>query len=168
MSGASRSLAEEVDLLFPLVDMPRADELMHHREGCPVCKDLAGDLEALRGRAIDGDAIRQLHQEMSHLSAKAWQWVLPYYLRYCLTPEAEYNSFETEFLVYGLSPLKEFEADTANRLALISSDQINVLRSFLMYLMTIEYWKSYCPTELQRGILFLEEILRERRGREAS
>lgn len=162
MSNDPGTLAGEIDRLLPLVNMPPADALVHHREGCPVCKDLAGDLEELRGRAIDGDAIRQLHQEMSHLSAEAWRWVLPYYLRYCLTPEAEYNSFETEFLIYSLSPLKEFEADTANRLALLSLDQVNLLRSFLIYLLTVEYWKSYCPLELHRGILFLEEILRVR------
>jgi hypothetical protein len=40
-----------------------------------------------------------MHQEMTCLSARGWSWALPHYLPFCLTPEAEYNRMETEFLI---------------------------------------------------------------------
>lgn len=159
MNIDKHSLAHEIDRAFPFVRMPAPDEIPHHRGGCPTCEQLVIDLDVFRGKAIGADAIRELHQEMSHLSAEAWRWILPHYLRYCLTPEAEYSSFETEFLIYSLSPVEAFEADTVSRLALLSSDQIRVLREFLLYLSSVDYWKNYCPNEIDRGVAFLTSIL---------
>lgn len=159
MRNDKDSLVAEINRAFPFVDMPEADDIPHHLMACPTCDGLAADLEAFRGQAIEAEAIRMLHQEMSHLSAKAWRWVLPHYLRYCLTPEAAHSSFETEFLIYSLSPIEEFEADTQSRLSLINSDQIRVLRDFLAYLALLDHWSTYCPSELAGGIAFLQGVL---------
>jgi len=162
MNSNADNLMREINQEFPVIEMPKSDEIPHHRAGCVTCEHLAADLAVFRDKTIDAKLIRELHQEMSHLSAKAWRWMLPFYLRYCLTSEAEYSRFETEFLIYSLAPTEEFEADTSGRLSLISVDQLQVLLKFLSYLLSIEYWKSYCPTELYRGIAFLMKTLEER------
>lgn len=156
-------MANEIEQAFPFVDMPSFAEIPNHDQGCHECSQLAEDVDALRGRPIGGEEIRQLHQELSHLSAKSWQWLLPHYLRYCATPEAEYNKFETEFLIYSLSPLERFEGDANNRLKFITDSQIQTLLNLLRCFSTDEYWGKYCPAELQRGISFLKKVLVGRR-----
>jgi hypothetical protein len=159
MSNDAESLAKEIDQAFPLIGMPSPEEIQRHLTGCPTCEHLAADLESYRDKLIGVEVIRELHQEISHLSAKALQWILPYYLKYCLTPEAEYSGFETEFLIYSLAPVEEFEADVTCQLSLFNSNQIRVLRKFMAYLLSTDYWRSYCPVELDRGIAFLSKLL---------
>jgi hypothetical protein len=151
------SLSELIESAFPFVEMPSAAELVS-----PSCEDfeyLTEELERYRGRQIDGAAIRLVHQELSHLSAKGWRWILPHYLRFCLTTEAEYNRMETEFLIYSLGPDLKFQGDTAHRLALLAPRQISCLIDFLCWCQNQEYWREYCPNQLSGAIGFLRTLL---------
>jgi hypothetical protein len=96
---------------------------------------------------------------MSCLSAKGWAWALPYYLPFCLTPEAEYNQMETEFLIYNLVPKKEFEADTHAHLSALSRQQVECLIHFIQWLKTHPKWSTYCPKEIDEALVFLHRIL---------
>lgn len=162
MNSQAMMLAKEIDHFFPVIGMPSPENIPAHLDGCSTCAQLASDLNVYRDKPIDAALIREIHQEMSHLSANAWRWVLPHYLRFCLTPEAEYSCFETEFLIYNLVPATEFEVATKARLSLLSDDQVRVLRDFLTHLLSTDYWRNYSPAKLTRGVAFLSEILEER------
>jgi hypothetical protein len=151
------TLAQEIDEAFPFVDMPPIAELI--ARDCTDCEYLAEELERYKGRDINGDAIRLVHQELSHLSAEGWRWILPHYLRFCLTAEAEYNRMETEFLIYNLGPDLEFQTDTTQRLSLLTTDQISCLIDFLAWCQNQEYWKEYCPDNINKAIGFLRTLL---------
>ena len=149
------ALLKEIESAFPLVEMPPGIEIPFHKDGCIECDHLREDLEEYRGKEITGEAIRLIHQEMSHLSAKAWRWILPHYLKFCLTPEAEYNRMEAEFLIYSLGPNLKFQAETLQRLLILNRDQMNCLIHFLEWCLNHQYWKEYCPDDINRAINFL-------------
>ncbi|MFI3158433.1 MAG: hypothetical protein QX199_20000 [Methylococcaceae bacterium] len=152
------SLLKEIESVFPFVDMPEGNDLVFHKNGCFECDDLQNDLEDYRNKEITSEAIRLVHQELSSLSAKGWRWVLPHYLRFCLTTEAEYNRMETEFLIYSLRPLLEFQKDTLLRLSLLDKDQINCLIHFLMWCENKQHWKEYCLEDIRKAKSFLSSI----------
>ena len=148
-------LSAEIDIAFPPVEMPHGVDLLFHSTGDFESKSLLEDLEQYRSREIDADAIRLVHQEMSNLSAKAWRWILPHYLKFCLTPEAEYSRMEAEFLIYSLGPNAEFQRDTLQRLSLLNADQINCLIHFLEWCAGHPFWKEYFPEDISKAINFL-------------
>lgn len=155
----TNSILTEIESAFPFVEMPLGIELSFYKDGCFECDRLRDDLEQYRGKEITVEAIRLIHQEMSILSAKAWQWLLPHYLRFCLTPEAEYNRVETEFLIYNLGPALEFQKDTMQRLSLLNRDQINCLIHFLEWCANHQYWKDYCLEDINKARKFLSKVL---------
>jgi hypothetical protein len=152
-------LRAEILSTFPLVDMPSQEDLSLEADSCHYCRELAADLEERRGKPIGGEAIRFVHQELYHLSAKGCQWILPRYLRYCLTEEASYNAFETEYLIYSLGPDLEFQADTQKRLSLLSRDQVACLVDFLAWCRNQPPWREHCPEEIDKAIEFLRTML---------
>ena len=156
---STNELAQAIEDAFPFLDMPSSEKLAIHDSSCGRCADLAKDIDECRGREIAGDAIRLVHQDLSHLSRWAWQWILPHYLRFCLTSEAKQNRMETEFLIYNLAPDQRFESDTGARLSLLSIGQLKVLLQFLLWLSGDEYWSVYCPQDIHRGQVFLETLL---------
>ncbi len=152
----------EIENAFPLVSMPENSDLSFHSKGCHDCDEIREDLEYYRDKEISGEVIRLVQRYLSTLSAKATCWILPHYLRFCLTPEAEYNRMETEFLIYALGPTEEFQEETLNRLSLLNQIQILCLIHFLEWCFNQEYWKDYCPEELDRGIRLLRSALDSR------
>lgn len=153
------TLVNEIDLVFPFVEMPPSSEITFHKAGCTECDYLRDDLEMYRSKEVTGELIRFLHQEMSHLSGKAWRWILPHYLKFCLTPAAEYSRMETEFLIYGLAPDLKFQAETRQRFSTLSKDQVNCLIHFLEWCLNRAYWKEYCSSDIDRGIVFMKSML---------
>jgi len=151
-------LSAAIQAAFPVLEMPDEVELRFHPDGCWQCEALAQELVAVRGQAIDGDVIRNMHQEMSCLSAKGWAWALPYYLPYCLTAEAEHNVMETEFLVYSLSPAEPYKPEARQRLSLLNAQQIGCLIHFVEWLRVHPTWGEYCPDEIECAIAFLREL----------
>lgn len=151
-------LLKEIESVFPFVEMPSTSDFLFHQTDCFECEGLKEDVEHYRGKEITGHVIRSFHQEMSHLSAKAWKWILPHYLRFCLTPEAAYNRTETEFLIYSLSPELQFQRDTSQRLSGLNQVQVDCLIHFLDWCLSQQYWKDYCPHEIANAINFLRTI----------
>ena len=151
-------LSKEIETCFSFVEKPKGLELSFHKEECAHCHYLREDLKHFCDSEIPPEAIRWIHQEMSCLSADGWRWVLPSYLRYCLTDVAQYNRDETEFLIYNLSPDKEYEADTLERLSKLDQNQISCLIDFLKWCQSQEFWAEYYLDEIKRGIEFLKNI----------
>lgn len=123
-------LSKEIEECFPYLEKPIGSELSFHGEGCHQCYFLRADLEEYKGKELPPDAIRHIHQELTCLSASGYSWVLPSYLRFCLTDLAAYNQMETEFLIYNLGPKEEFQPDTLKRLSELNKRQINCLLHF--------------------------------------
>ena len=136
----------------------RSELLLAQMKAVDDSAPLMRDLEELRGKPIDGVAIRSIHQELSLLSASTWRWLLPYYLIYCLTDEARYNRFETEFLIYNLGPSLEFQRDARKRLALLSKPQLACLRDFLKWCLEDEEWRDLFAENIARAISFVEVV----------
>ena len=149
------SLLIEIEKAFPFIEMPSKDELMFHAENCEECRYLRNDIEKYREKKITGEFIRLVHQELSLLSVKTWGWLLPYYLRFCLTPEAEQNQMEIEYLIYNLSPKEEFTKDTILRLSFLSDIQVLCLIHFLEWLLGDDYWGDYFKKDISAALAFL-------------
>lgn len=151
-------LLAEIHAAFPPVEMPSEAELRYHAEGCFQCDYLASELASLRGKPIDGAVIRHMHQEMSCLSAKGWAWALPHYLPFCLTPEAEYNRMETDFLVYSLGPEEQYRQETRERMSLLNARQVKCLISFVEWLREHPHWGEFFPEEIEEASRFLHAL----------
>jgi hypothetical protein len=149
------TLLQEITMVFPQTEMPSLSELISHGHDCPVCNDLQEDLEQYMGKEITANVIRMIYLDMSHLSAKGWRWILPHYLKFSLTPEAEYSRMETEFLIYKLRPAPEFEEATEQRLSALDDVQFACLIHFLEWCLNQPFWRAYCPNDIKSAISFL-------------
>lgn len=156
------TIAQQIDRVFPLVEMPLKTELLFDQDSLEHCP-LVDDIEAFRGKKIAGEFIRLIHREMPYLSAEAWCWILPHYLRFCLTPEAEYNRMETEFLIYSLGPDLQLQAETVKQLSKFNAAQINCVLNFFEWCLASPYWQEFCPKELDQAMNFLGKIAVSRR-----
>jgi hypothetical protein len=157
-SPLTTSLLKEIAEVFPQVEKPKSGEITLHGEECVDCTCLRKDMDDLRDVPINVNFIRLIHQGLSCLSPKAWQWVLPYYLRYCLSDEGQYSHMETEFLVYHLSPSEEFEKDSIARLGFLRIEQIACLRHFVVWCSAHPHWKEYFPENLESAKRFLGKL----------
>ena len=152
-------LSKEIEECFPFLEKPIDSELSFHSEGCHECYFLRTDLEEYAGKELPSDAIRHVHQALTCLSAKGYSWVLPSYLRFCLTDEATYNQMETEFLIYNLGPSEQFQPDTLNRLSRLNQKQINCILHFLEWCNSPEHWaREYCGDEVLSAITFIRKL----------
>jgi hypothetical protein len=148
-------LKKEIESAFSFVDKPKGLALSFHKDDCHQCGYLREDLAAYKGKELPEEAIREIHQEMSCLSAQGWRWALPSYLRYCLTEQAKYTQMETEFLIYNLAPELKYQLETKQRLSALNKEQVQCLIHFLEWCSEDEYWGQYCPEEISSGIAFL-------------
>jgi hypothetical protein len=153
-------LLKEIDEVFPLVEKPVGVELSFHKDDCGHCVYLRRDLEKYTEKALSADVIHIIHDEMSSLSAKGWRWALPSYLKYCITVNVtDYvDDRETEFLIYSLSPSKEFENETIEHLSELNKEQIECLIHFLEWCQNHQYWSDYCAENLANSIIFLKKL----------
>jgi hypothetical protein len=65
------ALIDEIARPFDQATMPPRERLPFHRGDCNECWSVADELEQFREAWIGIDAIRLIHQELSHLSAEA-------------------------------------------------------------------------------------------------
>ena len=154
-------LVVEVDTVFPPVAKPQGLDLSFHRSGCAKCDFLRKDLGDFNGPELPAEGLRHIHQDMSCLSAKAWRWVLPSYLKHCLSANDVLRD-ETEFLLYNLGPEPKFQEETIERLALLNVQQIDCLIHFLEWCAAHPYWSRYCDDDIARAATFLRTLRDQR------
>lgn len=152
-------LLKEIEEVFTFVKPPPIEDFVLHGDECAECSYLKKDLEDILVSEVTEKTIRFFHQELYHFSAKGWRWVLPYYLRYCMTPEATYNQSEIEFLIYNLRPSEKFENKTKQQLSELNKDQIFCLIHFMDWCSAHAFWGEYCPEDIRKAKLFLSKIL---------
>ena len=155
------SLIDRINYVFPYIEMPAYRELSFCKPACEQDKGFFEGLELYRDKEITGEVIRLVHQELYLLSGKSWAWILPHYIRYCLTPEGEYNGSETEFLIYNLGPSKRFRSDTKKRLSKLNNSQISCLTDFCYWLLQDPKWRDVSEDDIQQAIDFLRSLSEE-------
>ena len=159
MTTMSQSrLEKEIRQVFPAMAMPAHADLLNEGADPRRHSDVLDDLEAMRSEGVNGNSIRAIHQELALLSAKTWRWLLPHYLLFCLTSEAIYNRFETEFLIYNLGPELAFQRDTQRRLACLNREQIRCLIHFLEWCEGDKYWRDSLFTHIEKAKSFLSIV----------
>ncbi|EFK97618.1 conserved hypothetical protein, partial [sediment metagenome] len=105
-------------------------------------------------------AVRYLFDELTTLSPKGMEWVLPSYLR-CILEAQENLDSSTEYLIYNLAPEPEYEQETSERLSRLSDEQIQCLIKLVQHWQQSERWREYCPKELDRALQFLQSRVRD-------
>lgn len=154
----TRQLLQAVENAFPFVPKPAGNELSFHQDDCLQCEFLRNDLVKYEQAELPAEAIRDVHMDMSCLSAAGWRWVLPSYLRQSLTTPGDIFDSETEFLIYNLAPEPRFQTETLERLSALNPQQIACLIIFLEWCADHEHWSDYCPEEIHRGLEFLRRL----------
>ena len=155
------TLLAEIDAVLPPVPKPHREHITFHSEGCGHCDNLRDDLEKYSESTLPDEAIRYLHDELSLLSGQATRWVLPSYLRRCITMDT-YDSLETEFLIYNLGPKAEYHADARERLKELSVPQLTVLLHFLEWCAAHPEWSSYCGDDVAIAQSFVRSLVDDR------
>ncbi|MFZ6874081.1 DUF6714 family protein [Undibacterium sp. Di27W] len=155
----NKFLLDEIASSFPIVPMPAKTALSIHLDDCAQCGYLRNYLEKQRDKKITADVIRYLHNELSCLSTAGLKWILPHYLKFCLTPEAEYSKLETEFMIYHLGPKLKFQQETKAQLAGFNPKQMSCLVHFLEWCEIHPRWSEYCPEDIERALSFMRGLL---------
>lgn len=154
-------LIQEIENCFPYVERPQKASLSFHKSGCDQCDFLVEDISLYNEKEIPEKGIREVYTEMSCLSAKAWRWLLPSYLRQCVLFVEESRDF-TEFLIYNLSPAEEFKQGVIERLSELNKDQLNCILYFLNWCQSSDHWVSkYCSENLAEAIVFMNKLKAE-------
>jgi hypothetical protein len=154
----TEDLIKEIEGAFPFVQMPISEDLVFHHRDCQQCADMWQDLEEYRGKDVNSEFIRWIHQDLSSLSARSMQWILPYYLRYCVTSEAQYNKMEIEYLIYNLAPAREVVDDTRERYSKLNQLQIKCMINFMEWCLLLDYFSNFLSDEVHKAINFLQSL----------
>lgn len=147
-------LLKRVESVFPYVEMPAHENLPFHKSNCRACGYFANDVEEYRGREVSSEFVRSIHQELPCASALATLWILPIYLRYCLT-EGQYSSTEVDYFIDGLRPEEKFKADTLERLSLLNSEQLKCIKEVLEWTLEFRMPRDGCVTDIEQAIDFV-------------
>jgi len=159
MMVSTTELLKEIEAAFPPREMPVHDSLVFHQADCLHCEYAREDLEDIRGKDVTRDVLRWFHNDLGCLSAETTRWMLPYYLKFGLTPEALNDGIETEFLIYNLSVSVENNHDTLQRLSLLNRAQITCFMHFVEWCSNQDHWRAYFPDDLEKAHAFLKSVL---------
>ena len=154
----TKRLLAEVETIFPIVEMPRIEDLVPAAPRYIESFEVQEDMEEFQGSQFTKGGVRKIHRYLPVLSEKAIIWIVPHLLRFCLLDEATENTrIVTQSFIFSLSPDIDFHAETRRRFSLLSAAQIRCLVHFLEWCAKDEYWDSICRARIQRGIAFLKQ-----------
>ncbi len=155
----ARAVLAEVEAVFPPVKMPASNDLVPELPRYIESEEIRKDLDELRDCPVDDKVIRTVHRYLPVLSAETTRWILPHLLRFCLSDAGQqFSRVETASLIYALSPTLAFEANTIERMALLSDNQILTLIHFLEWCESDRYWLNLEPERIRDGIAFLKKF----------
>lgn len=154
----TKQLLAEVETIFPIVEMPRIEELVPAAPCYIESVEVQEDMEEFQGSQLTRGGVRKIHRYLPVLSDKAIAWIVPHLLRFCLLDEVTENTrIVTQSFIFSLSPDIDFHAETRRRFSLLSAAQILCLGHFLEWCVEDEYWDSICLERIRRGIAFLKQ-----------
>lgn len=134
-----KSLRYEIDSAFPHTEMPasvtrQAPRFIESRE-------IDEDIEEFRFLPVTVQTIRAIHLYLPVLSVEAMHWLLPHYLRFCISEEGKcYSRKETASLLCFLGPKPEHVDDTRIILSSLMNEQRICLIHFLAWCRSDNFW----------------------------
>ena len=155
------TLLREIEIAFPPVPKPSPDNITFHGKGCFQCQFLREELEGYTEPTLPDEAIEYLVNELTLLSPQATRWVLPSYLRRCITMDPQTGA-ETEYLIYTLSPGPEFHEEIREQTKLLCVDQLKVLLHFVEWCAVHPEWSTYCPDNIASARSFVSTLIADR------
>jgi hypothetical protein len=153
-----RNLLAEIDAALPQVPKPLPERLVFHAQGCGQCEMLRKDLCDFSEGALTDQEISFLVDELSKLSPESTRWVMPSYLRRCVTQDLT-DPRETEFLIYNLAPAAAHEGDTLAQFAALGALGASCLLHFLDWCQDHPHWSQYCASELPVARAFVNRLI---------
>jgi hypothetical protein len=127
---------------------------MHVGE-CSGCHALRESLHGVSGAMLPLAALRSIYDQVEHLSAAGWRWVLPSYLTHCLNLAGNQVELDSEFLTFNLGASMHGLAESVGRLTAFSPLQTECLVQFLEWCSQQEDWADYCGEDIDSALAAL-------------
>jgi len=140
------SLRDEIENAFNFVAKPEHGAFLVRPDNRYECQHVTEALDSYNEMELPPQALRHLHSDLSCLSPIGFRWALPSYLRCCVSDVAlRYRDefVETEFLIYHFSHGSEYQAEVIKQLAILNSQQIECLISFIGWCKEGEWGDCY-------------------------
>lgn len=135
----NRSLLEEIDSVFPRAAMPA--KVTRQAPRFIESSEIDEEIEEFRGFPFTAATIRAIYRYLPVLSVEAMHWLLPHYLRFCLSDEGRrYSRKEAASLLYFFAPGPEFVEDTMMIISSFTNEQRLCLIHYLDWCVNDNYW----------------------------
>ena len=148
-------LLDRVEVEFPLIARPLGDRVLLHTGDCAACHALRESLTGVDGPHLPLAALRGIYDQVDHLSAAGWRWVLPSYMFHCLHLARSQSELETEFLTFNLGASMHGLAESVDRLSAFTAGQKKCLVLFLEWCGEHEDWADYCGEDIDSALAAL-------------
>ena len=148
-------LLERVEAEFPLINRPPGDTALLHAGDCAQCNALRDSLQGATSPELPLAALRGIYDQVDHLSAAGWRWVLPSYMTHCLHLARSQTLLDTEFLTFNLGASMHGLAESAERLSAFTQGQKKCLVLFLRWCAEHEDWVDYCGEDIDSALAAL-------------
>ena len=148
-------LLDRVEAAFPPIGRPAGDSAWLHTGDCAQCQELRESLQGVDTPLLPLAALRGIYDEVEHLSAAGWRWVLPSYLAHCLHLARSQAALDTEFLTFNLGASMHGLAESVSRLTAFTAEQKECLVLFLEWCGQHEDWADYCGEDIDSALAAL-------------
>ena len=148
-------LLERIQVQFPPIARPAGEGALLHGGDCAQCNALHDSLRGVDAPILPLAALRGIYDQVEHLSAAGWRWVLPSYLAHCLRLARSQTELETEFLTFNLGASMHGLAESVGRLTAFTSEQKKCLVLFLEWCGQHEDWADYCGEDIDSALAAL-------------
>ena len=150
-----QALLERVQSEFPPIARPAGERALLHTGDCAQCHALRESLQGVVDPVLPLAALRGIYDQVDHLSAAGWRWVLPSYMFHCLHLARSQTLLDTEFLTFNLGASMHGLAESAERLIAFTQGQKKCLVLFLRWCAEHEDWVDYCGEDIDSALAAL-------------
>ncbi|WP_373994454.1 DUF6714 family protein [Duganella sp. Root1480D1] len=142
--------------------MPSNELLTLHSDKCSECEYVRENIERFRSSCFGEAGAQVVYLELSHLTAQAWNWMLPHYLRFCISDEAKNESTLTAFFLYQFYPVQKLSQLISHKLFSLNMDQFLCLAHFLTWALNDPIRRDEDGEDIKDSITFLKELIQSR------
>jgi hypothetical protein len=147
-----QALLERVQAAFPPIGRPPGPSAYMHAGECSGCHALRESLHGVDQPMLPLAALRSIYDQVAHLSAAGWRWVLPSYLAHCLSLAQNEAELDSEFLTFNLGASMHGLAQSVQRLTAFSPMQTECLVSFLEWCGQQPEWAELCGEDIDSAL----------------
>lgn len=149
-------LLERIQVQFPAIARPAGEGALLHGGDCAQCNALHDSLRGVDAPMLPLAALRGIYDQVEHLSAAGWRWVLPSYLTHCLLLANSQTLLDTEFLTFDLGASMHGLAESVQRLDAFTAEQKACLVLFLEWCGQQEDWADLCGEDIDSALAALQ------------